>query len=254
MVFTPRDLYSADQFLPASDVIVVTGCDMSMAVNWGWALQAGAAVAADSADLENNSESDGPSVLMRGRHGISVSAGLLNRITVQNDVVDGTVRSEVSDTGMLVSLSYAYWIKDEWNVGVGVSLIDAGAKTSVESGEVTSESAAVTAVHFGVAYYPAALALSPSLRPYGSVAIGPWLGSATNSHVGTNVESKTVSESVLGLRVQAGMDMFFAGRFKAGIVAGYDLVSDFDEQIGSHRNYSGPLFAAGFGILLGAGR
>jgi len=98
------------------------------------------------------------------------------------------------------------------------------------------------------------LAISPSLRPYGSVAIGPWLRSATNSHVGTNVESKTVSESVLGLRVQAGVDMFFAKRFKAGIVLGYDLVSDFDEQIGSHRNYSGLLFSAGLGILLGAGR
>jgi hypothetical protein len=191
---------------------------------------------------------------LRGRHGISLCAGILNRITVQSEVVNGGVTSEARDSGVLASLSYAYWVTQEWSVGLSAGFIDAGTRSSVTPGEVTSGSAAVTSLLFGAAYYPMAFAITPSLRPYGSVAVGPYVGSATNSRVGTTVESESISESVVGLRVLVGADLFFAKRFKAGIAIGYDLVDDFDQQIGSHRNYSGPQFSAGCGILLGRGR
>jgi len=170
---------------------------------------------------------------------------------VQSDVIAGSVRSEVRDSGSLGWLSYAYWVSREWNVGISTGIIDAGTRTSVEPGEVTSETAAVTPVLIGVAYYPERLAITPALRPFGSVAVGHYAGFASNNRVSSIVENQSVSASAMGVRFQAGADLFFGGRFKAGFALGYHLVGDFDEQIGSHRNYSGPEFLVGVGVLFG---
>ena len=185
-----------------------------------------------------------------GRHAIWLRAGLLSRITVESSVTAGEVRSEVRDSGAIGALAYSYWAHPEWSVGFSLNILDAGASTSVETGAVKSEAATVVAILFGAAYYPEQLAVGSSLRPSGSVAVGPWVGSATNSEVGVTMVSESVSETELGLRVQVAMDLFFANRFAAGVALGYDFVTEFSRPIGSCQDYSGPQFSFGLGILL----
>ena len=193
-------------------------------------------------------------ILLKGRHGITIHAGFLNQATTEASVAGGSVDSEFRTTGFLGSLSYAYWVGSEWSIGLSVGLIGAEAGTSIEAGTVTSEAAAVVPFLFTVGYHPAALALSRSLRPYGSMAVGPYRGSATNTSVGATIASESVSEAVIGFRSQAGVDWFLGKMFRGGIVVGYHFVGDFEEPIGRDNNYSGPEFLIGFGILLGRGR
>ncbi len=192
---------------------------------------------------------------LKGRHGIWIRGGMLNRITVDNTVTNGSVSTEARDHGTVGSLCYAYWVDQEWSIGLSANFLDAGASTSVTVGQVTSEAATVTSVLFGAHYCPAALSIGRSVKPFASASVGPYMGSATNSHVGpTVVENTSVSDSAVGLQVEVGADVFFATRFTAGVALGYDFVSAFDRQIGSHTNYSGPEFSLGLGFLLGAGR
>ncbi len=194
-------------------------------------------------------------LLLEGRHGLSLAAGTLSSVTIRHDVSRGGVRSEARDAGAVASISYRYWARQDWNLGVSINLIDAGATSDVEAGEVVSESAAVTAVLVGLSYYPPPLALTRDVRPYGSIAVGPFFGSATNSRVETGAAAvETFSESAPGARVGVGVDFFLGSRFRAGVAGGYDFVADFDQQIGSHRNYSGPEVTVSFGVLFGRGR
>jgi hypothetical protein len=193
-------------------------------------------------------------ILLKGRHGITIHAGFLNQATTEASVAGGSVDSEVRTTGFLGSLSYAYWVGSEWSIGLSVGLISAEVGTSVAAGTVNSEAAAVVPFLFTVAYHPAELALSRTLRPYGSVAVGPYRGSATNTSVGATIASESVSEAVIGFRAQAGIDWFLGKMFRAGMALGYHFVGDFEEPIGRDNNYSGPEFLIGFGILLGRGR
>ncbi|MBU1700329.1 MAG: hypothetical protein KJ970_16010 [Candidatus Eisenbacteria bacterium] len=195
-----------------------------------------------------------PPVLLKGRHGITIFSGLLNQTSTETDISHGNVNTDTRVNGFLGSISYNHWARKDWAVCLSAGVITAETSTSVEQGEVESKSAAVLPLLFGLAYYPEKLALSPPWRPYASIAVGPYIGSATNSIAGETVGSKTVSEAVLGLRIQAGMDFFFSKRFKAGVVAGYHFVGEYEEQIGADTDYSGPEFSICFGILLGSGK
>lgn len=191
---------------------------------------------------------------LHGRHAISIQAGVLSRTVVETGAGAGDVTTEVRANGAIGTLSYAYWVAPEWTIGISLGLLDAKVGTAVSPGEVSSEAAAVTAVLVGAAYHPAGLAPAPTLRPYVSAAVGPYVGSATNSLVGASVTTESVSEAAAGLRVLAGAELFLGRRFEAGIALGYHLVGDFERPIGDDTNYSGPEFSAGVGVLLGAGR
>jgi hypothetical protein len=215
-------------------------------------------VAATSAprlcQAQETSSSEASFFPLHGRHVITANVGFLSQAVAKSDVSSGTVDSEARSTGFLGSLSYAYWVSPEWSVGVSAGALSAEASSSVEPSAVTSRAASVNPLLFGGAYHPEGLAITPSVRPFGSLAVGPYLGFATNTRVGSGADSEAVSDAAIGLRGQVGVDLFFARRFRAQVLAGYDLIGDFEEQIGSDKNYSGPEFSLGFGVLLGAGR
>jgi hypothetical protein len=85
-------------------------------------------------------------------------------------------------------------------------------------------------------------------------SVGPYIGFATNSVVGETVDEGIVVESVLGFRVRSGAAVFVSKRFRFGVAVGYHFVSDFEEHIGGDKDYSGPEFTLGFGVLLGKGK
>jgi hypothetical protein len=202
-------------------------------------------------DPEARPEPAETSVRLVGRHAITVHAGLLSSATVETDTSPGRTNTETRVSGFLGSVSYDYWTGQDWRVGVDAGVLDVETSSSVEIGEVTSETAVVVPVLFTTAYYPSALAMGRSARPFASVAVGPYVGTATNSRTGTTVATTTVTETVIGARAQVGLDVFFAGRFKTGISVGYHFVSDFEQSIGDDSNYSGPEFSVGIGILWG---
>jgi hypothetical protein len=212
-----------------------------------------AAPAIAGGDAADRSASPDAALRLQGRHCLSLNAGVLSRTSVESSAGVADVESEVTVDGPLATLSYAYWVGPQWNLGLGVSLIGTQTSSTVSAGEVSSGSTTVGSFLFGAAYYPSRLAMSARLRPFCALALGPYLGSATSSRVGTTVETESISATAFGVRAQVGLDWFFGRRGKAGVVAGYNLVTDFDERIGDDENLSGPEVSLGLGILLGDG-
>ncbi|RMF67736.1 MAG: hypothetical protein D6743_04425 [Calditrichaeota bacterium] len=189
---------------------------------------------------------------LKGRHSVAASVGLMVEANSSQVVsVDG-IRSGQRATAPLGMLSYIHWFQRDWAVTLSGGLLSAEATSSVNGPNVSSETGSVIPILFGIRYQPAALALSPAVRPYFSGSVGPYLGVGTRSGTGTVTGSETISETAVGARVAAGMDWLF-GRFTFGMNAGYHFVTDFKQRIGSKKNYSGAELSLTFGILLGKG-
>jgi len=63
--------------------------------------------------------------------------------------------------------------------------------------------------------------------------------------------TETVSETALGARLGLGMDFFLGKLFTFGVGLGYHWVSEFENPIGSEKDYSSPEFSLSFGIAFG---
>ncbi len=188
---------------------------------------------------------------LHGRHIVTLQMGLLNHATAETSVGVGNTDSRVN--GFAGSFTYTYWVEPDWAALISLGMLDAEVGTSVNVGTVSTESAVVVPLLFGAKYSPV-LARRPSVRPYLSGAVGPYVGSATATRAGFGVRNETITETAFGFRAMAGADWFVGRHAMIEFGAGYHFVSDFDEPIGSDKNYSGPEFSIGLGFVFGQGR
>jgi hypothetical protein len=189
----------------------------------------------------------------RGAHCIALSLGLLTDLTGEASLTQGgtTVRGDAE--GLLLSLEYSYGLTPELAAGLGVGLLDADATVGTTGTTATVESAAVTAVMFGVKYRPEGLVRNPAFRPYASGAVGPVVGSGTFVQAGPVTAAGTYSETAFGARIAIGADVLLGRRFALGLGAGYRFVADFDRRVGSRVDYSSPEASMSIGVLFGGG-
>lgn len=173
-----------------------------------------------------------PIPTLEGRHGVSVGVGLLPEAQVK----PGTV----SSSGVLGSVSYAYWPHAEWGIDVSASLH--------ESELMGGNAASVTSLLFGASYYPEALALGPFARPYIGVAAGPYVGSETQADFGG---AGTWTQTVVGARLGAGIDAFAWRWLRLGLRAAYHAAPEFENAPGTIRSPSGAQFSFELGVTFG---
>jgi hypothetical protein len=81
--------------------------------------------------------------------------------------------------------------------------------------------------------------------------IGPFIGSQNETRAGLSVVAESRTETAVGGVISAGSDIRIGSRFITSAAIGYNLMTDFDRAIGGSRNYSGPEFSFGFGLVLG---
>ncbi|MGB2990632.1 MAG: hypothetical protein WBC98_11825, partial [Candidatus Zixiibacteriota bacterium] len=156
--------------------------------------------------------------------------------------------------GLIGSIGYTYWVENDWGItfSVGVSDMDASVSTS---GSGTSVIAAeVMPILFGVRYQPSGLIDSDVARPFASVSAGSYLGSSSEVRTGVTTVVEARSETALGSRLAVGVDLSLFRWFKLGFAGGYHFVTDFENRIGSEKNYSGPEFSLSLGIVFGKGK
>lgn len=191
---------------------------------------------------------------LKGRHSLDLSFGLLSSMSNSTEVTFGGVNASSSGNGFLGSINYAYWLEDEVALSIHIGVQNADAETSVSGLNVSTESVVVIPLLFGVKYQVLRLVDSNSLRPYLSVSLGPYIGTASNVHTGMNVATETVTETAVGARLALDNDWLLSKRFKMGVGIGYRLVSDFSRRIGSKKNYSSPEFSLCVGFIIGKGK
>jgi hypothetical protein len=207
--------------------------------------------ASTTAQVQGEAGSNYP---LRGKHGIGIGVGLLSEMAVTNEISTGGVTTESSMSGLAGFIEYAYWIEDNMAFNFGVGAIGADARTSTGVSGVTTETAVVVPMLFGVKYQPFQFSASNAMRPYLTVAVGPCFGFASNVKVGLTTGTETYSETALGARLYAGLDLSITSFFLFGFGGGYYLATDFKNRIGAKKNYSSPIFSLSFGFVFGKGK
>jgi outer membrane protein W len=143
-------------------------------------------------------------------------------------------------------ISYGYWFEPNWALLVESGLLSSRVRVSGSG----VETASVFPLQFGLRYQPEDWALGGTVRPYVGASVGPYFGSQNTA--GTFVEVAT--QTAIGARLGAGLDIIPSRKVTFGAVARYHAVTNFDRAIGSRDNYSGFEFSLRVGLLLGAGR
>jgi len=189
-----------------------------------------------------------------GRHGLEIDGNLLgtSEAGMHASMSGADVSSHASGRGM--SLTYSRWLDERAALQFSVGTISADANVGVPGARVEIESAVVVPLLIGLKYQPFQFEPSDGVRPFVSAAVGTYIGNSAGVKAGMTSVVNSRSESVLGARVGAGIDLL-AGRyvtFAAG--AGYRMVSEFDQPIGGRTRFSGAEFTISLGVLLGRGR
>jgi hypothetical protein len=192
-----------------------------------------------------------PEKTLPGRHRVELVMGFLSGVSASNEVSAGGVTTKSDADGLVGSIAYTYYFNRDFGFNVSAGLLSANATTSVSGSGATVESASVVLLLFGVKYQPPKLALNNVLRPYASASVGPYFGSASNVRAGVTTSAESYSETALGLRLGIGMDALLGKFITIGVGIGYHVVTDFENRIGSEKNYSGPEFALSFGVIFG---
>lgn len=161
------------------------------------------------------------------RHRITLSFGLLPQIEAE----PGSARI----SGFAGSLTYANRVARHWEAELDAALHDAEANAGA--------SATVTSLLIGANAYP--LGLIPSLRPYVTGALGPYVGVSARG-----AEART--ETVLGARIGAGVDARLTGWLHGGLRAAYHAAPDFAEPVGDIANPRGVQLSLELGVTFGS--
>lgn len=160
------------------------------------------------------------------RHRITLDLGLLPQVEAEPG------RAEIS--GYVGSFAYANRVASHWEVELGAALHGTEA--------TAGESATVTSLLIGANAYP--LALTPSIRPYVTGALGPYVGLSARG-----AEART--ETVLGARIGAGVDARLTGWLHGGLRAAYHVAPDFAEPVGDVANPGGAQLSLELGVTFG---
>ena len=189
---------------------------------------------------------------MRGRSRLELRLGVGFRTNTSTLVGAGGIETKTDAGGVSGGFTYARWKSDVLAYTVGIGVLSFGAESRVGAGGVETSSAVVVPILFGLRRYLPVSDPVSSVRPYGSVEAGPFIGHESATSVGSSIGTELRSQTAFGGRLGAGIDLG-AGRVSFGVHAGYDLMTDFAEPIGGTSNHSGFEFGLAVGLLFGSG-
>jgi len=177
---------------------------------------------------------------LQGRSAFSLGIGLTGART------ETTALGSVSEhtTGQVGSLAFTHWVRPTVAVEISASVLDAD--QTVSGAQVHDN--AVVPILFGLSVSPRALALSQSIRPYVSLAAGPYVHAVSDVQ-GPATSSST--ETALGARFAVGANWFVARHFLLGVDGNYHAVGKFDHPDALTRDPSAFGMSISFGFAWG---
>jgi outer membrane protein with beta-barrel domain len=172
-----------------------------------------------------------------GRSTISLGFGLTGARTAS----EGVGQTSTHSTGQVGAIAFTHWVRPTVAVEISAAALNADATTS----GAHSHANVVTPVLFGLSVSPRSLALSTSLRPYLSAAVGPYVHSIADDYGATSTASV---ETVLGSRLAAGANWFVSRHFVMGLETNYHAVGKFEhpDAVTDRTNGFGMSLAFGF--------
>jgi opacity protein-like surface antigen len=173
---------------------------------------------------------------------------------VTADVGVGGVVAHVEGDGLLGSLAYGRWLKENVAVvlSVGVLAFEAETRVGTISG-VSTHTLTVAPIQLGVRYYVAQNSHESPWKPYVSAGLGPVRGHVSRVEVGIQVVTESRSETAFGGHLGGGLDIQLGRLIMLGASGSYFLMTDFQEALDDRKNFSGPEFGISLSFLFGRG-
>jgi outer membrane protein W len=185
------------------------------------------------------------------RHSFEFNLGLLFNISSLTTTNVGEV-STSSSNYIMGGFSYYYWFMDNFSFKCNISVLSTDVSVSASTSETNVETAVVLPVLFGLKYKPPIFDSSEKFHPYLSASVGPCFGFASNVQTAGIVnQTKSVTETAYGSHLGLGVDIGLTRLLYMNIGTGYYLISDFENNIGSSKNYSSPDFTISLGLNFG---
>jgi hypothetical protein len=116
----------------------------------------------------------------------------------------------------------------------------------VEAWTFHEHTSTVVPVMMGMKYYFVQSSQSNPFRPYLSGSMGILFGTESSVEF---LSVKEHTESAIGGYAGIGSDIILGGLVKLHADIGYNLFTDFSEEIGGRKNYSGAEFSFGIGFM-----
>ena len=177
----------------------------------------------------------------RNRHSIGIKFSFLKNAKSEVEVgICGDVKA--SNEGLGGKIAYNYLFDDEFAINVSAGLLS----SSVTVSATETSTSSIIPIMLGVKYFLISYSNEKPVKPYLTGASGLLIGSETETSI-TTISAST--ETALNLYIGAGADFVLGSLVKLNVNAGYNLASDFSEPIGSRKNFSGPEFSFGVGLM-----
>jgi hypothetical protein len=173
---------------------------------------------------------------LAGKNIISLGFGL----TGARDVSATGTQASTHASGEVGYLGYEHYVHPQAAVDISVGVLSTDTFAQAGRSHVNS----ITPVLFGVRYSPEPIALSRSLRPFVSVAAGPYVHTVVDAS--DLIAASSTNEAAAGARFSAGADWFVARHFMLRAEADYHAVGSFDHPDALTEHASG--FGFGFGM------
>ena len=178
---------------------------------------------------------------LAGRNVIAMGIGL----TGARDASAGGGTASTHTTGQVASLAFTRFVRSQLAVEISAAVLDADTKASPGY----AYNSAVMPILFGLSYSPRELALTTSLRPFVSAAVGPYFHSVNIASGAGGTSSNT--ESAAGARFGAGVNWYVARHFMLQLEGDYHAVGSFEHPDALTQKPSGFGLSFGFGFVWG---
>ena len=168
------------------------------------------------------------------------------RITYWNNSKSGTsIRVpgvEIENGGMSGKIMYNYYYDQNYAITFGVGVME----VQVEAWALHEYTSTVAPVMMGMKYYFNPSSKVVLFRPYVAGSIGILIGSESSVRF---MSVREHNESAIGGYAGIGSDIILGSLVKLHADIGYNLFTDFPEEIGYRKNYSGAEFSMGLGFM-----
>jgi hypothetical protein len=152
------------------------------------------------------------------------------------------VSVETGTGGISGRIMYNYYPNSSYSFNISAGVMNNEVRVENLSNYVST----VIPIMMGMKYYLMDFSGNNPFRPYISGSIGGLFG--TESATGI-LRVHTHTESAIGASAGMGSDIILGSLIKLHADISYNLFTDFSEEIGSRKNYSGPEFSLGIGFM-----
>ena len=185
-----------------------------------------------------------------------------SRVDLLNSVWTGKLVNETGSTtvrdrtNLTIGLQYNYYFRE--NLAFTFGTLGFGRWNGLALARDRVSTGSVMAPLFGVRWNPMkGDQRLRRLKPYLAVAVGPAIGTSTESFAGPAgnvIFTETKTQGTIASQAGGGVDVHIARSFSIGLGVNLNWRNEFDEPIGPHQDFNSPQFTLSFGWLFGKGR